>query len=97
MPLLLFLIGAAATIILLVLFAYAPDLRGDITNGSNAVSRSAIGFAGLKRLMELSGHSHSHRSRRHHRRKDAKPDHPHSHRLHHPARTGKTMTNKARC
>lgn len=55
MPLLLFLVGAAATIILLVLFAYAPDLRGDMTNDSNAVSRSAIGFAGLKRLMELSG------------------------------------------
>lgn len=54
-PLILFLVGAVATIILLLLFAYAPDLRGDISNGGDAVSRSAVGFAGLQRLMELSG------------------------------------------
>jgi len=40
-PLLLFLVGAATTIILMLLFAYAPDLRGDISNEGDAVSRSA--------------------------------------------------------
>jgi hypothetical protein len=54
-PLLLFLAGAIASIALLLLVAYAPDLRGDASSDANAVSRSAIGFAGLKRLMDLSG------------------------------------------
>ncbi|MBA2587153.1 MAG: hypothetical protein H0U98_00850 [Alphaproteobacteria bacterium] len=55
LPLLLFLVGAVAFIALLLLFAYAPDLRGDTSNGANVVSRSAIGFAGLQRLLDLSG------------------------------------------
>src|ERR1051325_9899751 len=54
-PLLLFLVGAATTIILMLLFVYAPDLRDEVGNDGTAVSRSAIGFAGLKRLMDLSG------------------------------------------
>ena len=54
-PLLLFLAGTIASIALLVLVAYAPDLRSDASNEANAVSRSAVGFAGLGRLMELSG------------------------------------------
>ena len=53
-PLLLFLVGAVATIILMLLFAYAPDLRDDLNNRGNALSRSAIGFAGLKQLLDLS-------------------------------------------
>jgi hypothetical protein len=52
---LLFLVGAIATICLLLLFAYAPDLRGDDSSEADAVSRSAVGFAGLHRLLELSG------------------------------------------
>ena len=55
MPLLLFLVGAAATIALLLLFAYAPDLRGDASNGGDTASRSAIGFAGLKQLLDAAG------------------------------------------
>ncbi len=53
-PLLLFLAGAIASIALLLLVAYAPDLRGDTSNDATAVSRSAIGFAGLQRLLNLS-------------------------------------------
>jgi hypothetical protein len=52
---LLFLVGAIATICLLLLFAYAPDLRGDNSSDADAVSRSAVGFAGLHRLLDLSG------------------------------------------
>jgi hypothetical protein len=53
--LILFLVGAAASICLLLLYAYAPDLRGNDSNQADAVSHSAIGFAGLKQLMEASG------------------------------------------
>jgi hypothetical protein len=53
--LVLFLVGAAASICLLLLFAYAPDLRDNDSNQADAISYSAIGFAGLKELMEASG------------------------------------------
>jgi hypothetical protein len=55
MPLMLFLVGSAAFIVLLALFAYAPDLRREEADPGNASSRAAIGFAGLKQLMDLSG------------------------------------------
>ena len=55
MPLLLFLVGTAATIGLMALFAYAPGARNASSSGSDALSRSAIGYAGLDRLLQLSG------------------------------------------
>ena len=64
-PLLLFLAGAIASIALLLLVAYAPDLRGDTSNDATAVSRSAIGFAGLQRLLEAVRHPDRDRSRGH--------------------------------
>jgi hypothetical protein len=54
MPLLLFFVGAIAFIALLLLYAYAPDLRGDVSSGADAASHSAVGFAGLKKLLDLS-------------------------------------------
>ncbi len=38
-----------------VLSAYAPDLRGDDGGGANALSRSAVGFAGIVRLLRAEG------------------------------------------
>ena len=52
---LLVVISAVSLLGLTLLFAYAPDLRGDSSNGGDTVSRSAIGFAGLKELLNLSG------------------------------------------
>ena len=55
MAVLLVLISAASLLGLVLLFAYAPDLRSDNSNGGDTVSRSAIGFAGLRELLDLSG------------------------------------------
>jgi hypothetical protein len=52
---LLVMISAVSLLGLMLLFAYAPDLRSDNSNGGDTVSRSAIGFAGLKELLTLSG------------------------------------------
>jgi hypothetical protein len=52
---LLVVISAVSLLGLVVLFAYAPDLRSESSNGGDAVSRSAIGFAGLRELLNLSG------------------------------------------
>jgi hypothetical protein len=38
-----------------VLSAYAPDLRGGDDGGANALSRSAVGYAGLVRLLQADG------------------------------------------
>jgi hypothetical protein len=38
-----------------VLSAYAPDLRGGDDGGPHALSRSAVGFAGLVRLLQADG------------------------------------------
>lgn len=54
-PLLLFLVGAAASLVLLFLFAFAPDLRNMQSSDGVAVSRSAVGYAGLQALLRLSG------------------------------------------
>lgn len=54
-PLLLFLVGATATLALLFLFAFAPDLRNAQSSESVAISRSATGYAGLHALLRLSG------------------------------------------
>ena len=55
LAMLLVVISAVSLLGLTLLFAYAPDLRGDSSNGGDTVSRSAIGFAGLKELLNLSG------------------------------------------
>ena len=52
---LLVVISAVSLFGLMLLFAYAPDLRSENSNGGDTVSRSAIGFAGLKELLTLSG------------------------------------------
>lgn len=38
-----------------VLSAYAPDMRGGLDGGAHALSRSAVGFAGLVRLLRAEG------------------------------------------
>jgi hypothetical protein len=51
----LVLVSAFSLIAYLVLSAYAPDLRSDTSGGANALSKSAIGFAGLRVLLENGG------------------------------------------
>src|SRR3954471_11402234 len=48
-------IGALAFIAMLVLGAYAPDLRSVHNGGSHALSNAATGFSGLVRLAEATG------------------------------------------
>jgi hypothetical protein len=50
----LVVISAVSMLGLLLLFAYAPYLRTDDSNDTDVVSRSAVGFAGLKELLSLS-------------------------------------------
>jgi hypothetical protein len=47
--------GVFAFSALMVLSAYAPDLRGGSDGGGHALSRSAIGFAGMTRLLKAIG------------------------------------------
>ena len=51
----LILVSAVSMLGLLLLFAYAPYLRSDDSNDTDVASRSAVGFAGLKELLSLSG------------------------------------------
>jgi hypothetical protein len=44
--------GVFAFSALMVLMAYAPDLRGGEDGAANGLSKSAIGYAGLRRLLE---------------------------------------------
>jgi hypothetical protein len=53
--LLIVAIGTAAFIAMLVLGAYAPDLRSGHNGGSPALSNAATGFSGLVRLAEATG------------------------------------------
>src|SRR3954464_10538942 len=48
-------IGTLAFIAMLVLGAYAPDLRSGHNGGSHALSNAATGFSGLVRLAEATG------------------------------------------
>jgi hypothetical protein len=48
-------IGALAFIAMLVLGAYAPDLRSGQNGGSHALSNAATGFSGLVRLADATG------------------------------------------
>jgi hypothetical protein len=49
------LVGVFAFCALAVLGAYAPDLRAGDNGGAHALSRSAIGYAGVVRALKLSG------------------------------------------
>jgi hypothetical protein len=53
--LLLVLAGVFSFSAYFVLSAYAPDLRGGDDGGANALSRSAVGYAGLVRLLRADG------------------------------------------
>jgi hypothetical protein len=53
--LLIALVGTFAFCALAVLSAYAPDLRGGDNGGAHALSRSAIGYAGIVRALRLEG------------------------------------------
>ncbi len=53
--LLIALVGVFAFCALAVLSAYAPDLRGGDDGRAHALSRSAIGYAGIVRALELEG------------------------------------------
>src|SRR6185312_8098549 len=48
-------IGALAFIAMLLLGAYAPDLRSGRNGGAHALSNAAVGFSGLVRLAEATG------------------------------------------
>jgi hypothetical protein len=47
--------GILAFLAMLVLGAYAPELRGGKNGGSHALSNAATGYSGLVRLVELTG------------------------------------------
>ena len=49
------LVGVFAFSALLVLFAYAPSLRGGDDGGAQALSKSAVGFAGVAEALRLAG------------------------------------------
>ena len=48
-------VGMVALCAMLVLAAYAPELRGDHGGGASALSKSAVGFVGLERAMRAMG------------------------------------------
>ena len=48
-------VGVVAFSALVVLLAYAPELRGGDDGGAQALSRSAAGFAGIAEALRLSG------------------------------------------
>src|SRR4051812_11295845 len=48
-------VGVAGFVGLAALTAYAPELRDGSDGGAHALSRSAIGFAGLAKLLEANG------------------------------------------
>ncbi|HKX91385.1 MAG TPA: DUF4350 domain-containing protein [Sphingomicrobium sp.] len=48
-------VGVLAFVAMLVLGAYAPDLRSGRNGGTHALSNAAVGFSGLVRLAEATG------------------------------------------
>lgn len=48
-------VGVSAFVALVALSAYAPELRDGMDGGAHALSRSAIGYAGLARLLRETG------------------------------------------
>src|SRR5687768_12916903 len=53
--LLIVAIGVAAFFAMLVLGAYAPDMRSGKNGGSHALSNAATGFSGIVRLAQATG------------------------------------------
>ena len=51
----LVLVGVLSFVGLLILTAYAPQMRGGLDGGPHELSRSAVGFAGLAKLLESQG------------------------------------------
>ena len=51
----LLLVGVTAFVGMGVLTAYAPQLKARTDGGANALSRSAVGYAGLARLLQAEG------------------------------------------
>lgn len=51
----LLLVGILGFGAFLVLAAFAPEMRGDTQGGANAISESAVGFAGLVELLQARG------------------------------------------
>jgi hypothetical protein len=54
---LIVMVGIAAFVGMLVLGAYAPELRSGKNGGAHALSNAATGFSGLVRLAEATGHN----------------------------------------
>jgi hypothetical protein len=52
---LMLIVGILAFVAMLVLGAYAPDLRRGNNGGTHALSRAVVGFSGLYRLVEATG------------------------------------------
>jgi hypothetical protein len=48
-------VSALSLLAYVVLNAFAPELRGDQTGSANVLSKSGVGFAGLKILLDASG------------------------------------------
>jgi len=48
-------VGVVAFIAMLILGAYAPDLRSGKNGGAHALSNGAIGYSGLVRLAQETG------------------------------------------
>src|SRR3546814_17547683 len=69
---LMLVIGVIGFVGALVLGAYAPDLRQADNGGEHALSRSAVGFAGIVRLASATGRN-PHIIRRHRHCRDAYP------------------------
>jgi hypothetical protein len=51
----LLVLAAISSVILLLLFAFGPELRKQESTGTDVMSVSAVGFAGLKELLGDSG------------------------------------------
>ena len=51
----LLVLAAISSVVLLLLFAFGPQLRKQESSGTDVLSVSAVGFAGLKELLDNSG------------------------------------------
>lgn len=51
----LVVVSALSLLVYLLLSAYAPDLRTEKSGGNDALSKSAVGFAGLRYLLDNTG------------------------------------------
>jgi len=51
----LVVVSALSLLAFLILSAYAPELRSEKSGGNDALSKSAVGFAGLRYLLDNTG------------------------------------------